>query len=129
MQPIIEPETMSEQAACKTRWLGGTRLVLGIGVAVLAFTLIGREAYAQLDSIRAIQWRFGWLTALAMICIMLGQCAVGSITFVGLKALGAKPSWGTVLNIHLVSQLARVRSGLDVPTEVSWMEPDPVPVG
>ncbi len=98
---------MSEQTSCKTRWLGDTRLVLGIGVAVLAFALIGREAYAQLDSIRAIQWRFGWLTALAMICIMLGQCAVGSITFVSLKSLGAKPSWGAVVNIHLVSQAVK----------------------
>ncbi len=104
MQPSVEPETMSEQTSCKTRWPRSTRLVLGIGVAVLALALIGREAYAQLDSIRAIQWRLGWLTALALICIMLGQCTVGSITFVGLKALGAKPSWGAVLNIHLVSQ-------------------------
>ncbi len=107
MQPIIERETMSEQTSRMTRWSRSTRWVLGIGVAVLAFALIGREAYAQLDSIHAIQWRFGWLTALAMISIMLGQCAVGSITFVGLKALGAKPSWGAVMNIHLVSQAVK----------------------
>ncbi len=107
MQPTIDPETMSEQTACKARWLGVTRLVLGVGMAVLAFALIGREAYAQLDSIRAIQWRFGWLTALALICIMLGQCAVGSITFVGLRGLGATSTWGTVLNIHLVSQAVK----------------------
>lgn len=107
MQPIVERETMSEQASYKTRWPRSTRLVLGIGVAVLAFAILGREAYRQLDSIHAIEWRFGWLTALAMICIMLGQCAVGSITFVGLKAFGAKPSWGAVLNIHLVSQAVK----------------------
>ncbi len=107
MQPTIERETMSEQTSPKTRWLGGTRLVLGIGVAVLAFALIGRQAYLQLDSIRTIQWHFGWLTALALICIMLGQCAVGSITFVGLKAFGAKPSWSAVVNIHLLSQAAK----------------------
>lgn len=107
MQPTIEPQTMSEQTACKTRWLRTIRWVLGIGVVLLAFALMGRPAYAQLDSIRAIEWRFGWLTALALICIMLAQCAVGSITFVGLKALGAKPSWGTVLNIHLVSQAVK----------------------
>ena len=107
MQPIIERATMSEQTSCKTRWLRSTRLVLGIGLAVLAFAIIGREAHGQLDSIRAIQWGFGWLTALAVICIMLGQCAVGSITFLGLKALGAKPSWGAVVNIHLLSQAAK----------------------
>jgi len=73
--------------------------------ACLAYVL--RQALAQADQIRASDYQPGWLTLLAVPCVMLGQLAVGSITFLLLRLLGARAGWVAVVRIHLMAQVAK----------------------
>jgi hypothetical protein len=83
------------------------RKVVGGALALAGTAFLVSRVLAEWDEIRSVSWQFGWLTFLAVACVMIGQALIGQIVFTCLRYTRARAHPGRVIGIYLVSQAAK----------------------